>query len=232
MRLTVPRKFYPVVHCVCPHKQNGIDHALYNARIAFQNAADGIFLIGHKLDSAALCFIYEEVRKQYPTNWIGVNFLDVAADRDWGIMAAIVRKYPDLNALWIDGVPETRLNIDPRIEVFGGVAFKYINPNIRGAELIKACCVAMNLVDTITTSGDRTGSSPEVSKLEVMKEAIGDEMLLAVASGITVGNVDTFFPTVTKFIVASSIVEIRKDMGGHEYFVPEKVRALAAKIHG
>lgn len=225
------KRLLPVIHCVCPYEQQGIGHALNNAKIAFENFTDGIFLIGHGLDHGSLCYIYEQVRKQYPEAWIGINFLDVAAAKNWVGLEALARRCPGLNAIWTDGMPDTRLNISIRIELFGGVAFKYLDPNLQGDKLADACNYAKQIVNVITTSGCETGSPPDVEKLEKMRRIIEPTMRFALASGVSIENVHLFLPTVDTFLVASSLIERREDRGNHEYLIPEKVMALATDIH-
>ncbi len=134
------KRFFPVVHCICPFNKQGAGHALRNAHIAFENFADGIFLIGHALEYQSLCMIYEQVRKRLPDVWIGINFLDIATKRDWPLLIQMLtRRYPDINAIWIDNIPEARLEVDSRIEIFGGVAFKYIDSHLSGERLTEEC---------------------------------------------------------------------------------------------
>lgn len=231
MGVNSTKRFFPVIHCIDPFEQQGIGHAICNTKIAIKNKADGVFLIGHAVNYSQMCHIYENVRKQFPDIWIGVNFLDVTVMFDDGaLLTDLVKDCLRLNGLWVDHLPIHRLLIDS-IEVFGGVAFKYINPDIRGEELKKSCDQAGQLVDIITTSGTKTGSAPDVAKLEEIRKNIGNEKRLALASGVTLENVSLFLPTVSDFLVASSITERVKDFGNHEYLVPEKVVALATKIH-
>lgn len=230
------KRFFPVIHCVCPYKEQGIGHAIKNTRIAIENGADGVFLIGHSINCHKLSYIYQQVREQFPEIWIGVNFLGLTAAADWSSLPIMVNVCLGINALWMDCVPDERfmfgkLGTHKPVEVFGGVAFKYIDPNIRGAALSRECARAKQLVDVITTSGSKTGSPPEVAKLEEIRRNIGTETRLALASGVTRENVPLFLSTATDFLVASSIIEPRKERGGHEYLVPEKVRSLADEIH-
>ena len=224
------KKFYPVIHCVTL-KEDGINHALQNARIARTNGADGVFLIGHKVRSGELCHIYENVRKHHPNIWIGINFLDIAKSGNTIDLFSAVRKCSGLNGLWFDRLPDARLDLPRTIEVFGGVAFKYIEPNIAGQALLIACERAVRTVDVATTSGSATGSAPEVLKLETISKLLGGRIPLAVASGVSADNVTEMLPHTDIFLVASSLIEKDPDYGGHEYLVPEHVRVCADKIH-
>lgn len=226
------KRFFPVIHCISPHTKQGVGHALANAKTAFAAGADGIFLIGHALLHTEVLYIYEEVRKQHPERWIGINLLDISADAEWPRLEKIAGNHPDLSALWMDRLPRVSIRIFSDLELLGGVAFKYINSDLNGLELTAACRDAMWYVDTITTSGSKTGSPPEVAKLKAMREAIGPSARLALASGVSVENVADFLPYVDTFLVASSITERRYELGHEEYLVLEKVSALADVIHG
>lgn len=224
------KKFLPVIHCVSPSDEQGIGHALANVRIAKLNGADGVFLIGHGLHFVALSEIYQNVRKHFPDLWIGANFLDISHN-DWSALASVARNCYGLNALWTDGMPETRAGLPSSIKIFGGVAFKYINPNLGGKELERECAKALKFADVATTSGNKTGSPPEISKLEIINKLLGG-LPLALASGVNATNVLDFCPYVDIFLVATSITERNPDRGGHEYLIEEKVREMAHLIHG
>ena len=221
------KRFFPVIHCIDPFLQGGIGHALKNARIAYNNDADGIFLIGHKLTYLDLVEIYGHVRKEFPEKWIGVNFLDIPSGK-LELLNSCQHLLVGLNALWFDSLPIGR--IFP-VEVFGGIAFKYRNANPSDEELARECNLAVTCVTTATTSGNKTGEPPSVEKLQKIKGLLQNKVPLALASGVTEENISSFLSTVDTFLVASSIIERRKDLGGHEYLIPEKVKALAAKIH-
>lgn len=220
------KKFFPVIHCADPYSHNGTQHVYQNIRIALENFADGIFLIGHGLRHTSMIGLYNLSRKLFPDFWIGINFLDVSRESEF---ERIIKSCPGLNALWTDGMPNIRLDIDPQIEVFGGVAFKYLNPNQSGDELVLACNKAKKIVDVVTTSGNATGFPPDIKKLEKIRNCI-KQMPLALASGVTEDNVLAFLPTVDYFLVASSIVE-KKGQENLDYFIPEKVKKLATIIH-
>ena len=56
----------------------------------------------------------------------------------------------------------------------------------------------------VTTSGPGTGHAPEVSKLQAMKSAIGD-FPVAVASGVSSSNVESFLPYAHCYLIATGI---------------------------
>src|SRR3990167_2185511 len=198
---TLPKRFFPVIHCVSPFTKQGTGHALLNTQIAFRGGADGVFLIGHNMPYTEVLYIYEQVRKQF-------------------------------FARWMDSLPEAcRAMSQTDAELFGGVAFKYRDSDLMGEGLFMACQNALNYVDTVTTSGDKTGSPPDVAKVQAMREAIRPHDSLALASGVSVENVALFKPYVDTFLVASSITERRADRGGQEYLVQERLPPFPAAIH-
>lgn len=224
------KKFYPVIHCIDPYEQGGIGHALANARIAYDNGADGVFLIGHKLQYPDLIQIYDSVRKQFPERWIGINFLDIPPEK-LNVLNSYRNLLTSLNAFWFDSLPIGRFFLNT-IEIFGGVAFKYRNADIHGEDLRRDCEQAVKWSTTVTTSGNKTGEPPTVEKLEEIRIHLkGKTTFLALASGVNTENVTIFLPLVDSFLVASSIVARNPDLGGQEYLVPEKVRRLADLIH-
>jgi predicted TIM-barrel enzyme len=129
-------------------------------------------------------------------------------------------------------MPSRRLDLHKKIEVFGGVAFKYIAPDLSGEALAEACTEAKERVNVATTSGERTGSPPSIQKLVAIRSALKGEIPLAVASGVTEENAISLFPYVDKFLVSSSITKTAHTRGTPaDYFIPERVRTLADIIH-
>lgn len=232
---TVPssrKLFLPVIHCVHPFGQDGIGHAIANTKIALDNGADGVFLIGHRMHWENLVYVYESVRKANPSAWIGINFLDLTTrgiKKETLLLA--ISQCVDLSAIWMDALPEEELGIPPWIELFAGVAFKYRNSEAIGEELRSDCESASKYANFATTSGDKTGNPPSVEKLETISSLLSNNTRLAVASGVSRKNVIPMLPYVEAFLVASSISRVDAARGGHEYFIPNEVAALAGIIH-
>ena len=223
------KKFYPVIHCIDPHEQGGIGHALANARIAFKNGADGIFLVGHHLSHQDLFYIYEFVRKQFPDSWIGINFLDIP--KNLRLLESFVKKGDRIDALWFDYLPEAHRRIPDSITLFGGVAFKYRNANLSDEELEEECLQASHSVHFATTSGDATGVPPSIEKLQKIMTMLKGKVPLALASGVTKDNVVSFLPFVDAFLVATSITARNAQRENREYFIADEVKELADLIH-
>lgn len=237
MATTAPSKrFFPVIHCVSPWNQGGVGHALANTKIALENGADGVFLIGHKLRHGDLTYIYEQVRKQNPEAWVGINFLDLTTSsiQKKELLEAI-GECPGLSALWMDALPEEDLGISSQIEIFGGVGFKYINPNPTDEELSYQCTLAGAYCSLATTSGEKTGVAVDIKKILKIWRLLGSgtpsALPIAVASGVDAMNIYDLLPFVSAFLVASSISHADAALGGHEYLVPERVRVIADIVH-
>ncbi len=76
-----------------------------------------------------------------------------------------------------------------------------------------------------TTSGPGTGSAPELRKIREMREALGPDGPLAIASGITAENVVEFARYATHFLVASGVSR------DEHHLDPVKVAELAAVLN-
>jgi hypothetical protein len=103
---------------------------------------------------------------------------------------------------------------------FGGVAFKY-QRHVDDAG--KAAQIAANYMDVVTTSGKGTGISADIEKIKIMKKAVGD-FPLAIASGITLYNIEEYLDFADCFLVASYITSNK------EYLLPKIVKAMSDKI--
>ena len=201
-----------------------------NTEISIDNGADGIFLINHGIRSDLLIPIYEKLRKEFKQIWFGVNLLD---NRTKDMFAAIPA---NMQGVWADNahideysneqpeaeeIKDSILNNNFKGLYFGGVAFKYQR---KVENYSQAAKTAMNYVDVVTTSGLGTAKAPDVAKIEIMKNALGN-FPLAIASGITTENVSNFLPYTDCFLVASGISY------DFENLDPEKVKRLADIIH-
>lgn len=203
------------------------DQVLQNANIARENGADGVFLIQMRNPN------YEKVNQlQKLVNdefgndwWIGVNHLDLPTIRVFNCLNK------EVSGVWVDNaeiyewqdkqiiaekINQVRKKSNFKGLYFGGVAFKY-QQRVDNLELVAK--IATRYMDVVTTSGDGTGMAPEVSKIEIMKSAIGDHPL-AIASGITPRNVKDY-SMADCFIVATSLLK-----PGTEYFDVDKMKRL------
>jgi hypothetical protein len=225
-RETFPKKntLLTVVHAM------NTQQAIQNAKISYENGADGIFLINHRVTHKVLIDIFYEVKHNFPHLWIGINCLDLERKA-----LGVVPK--SCKGLWVDnaGINELHENPTELAEefardrkascwegiYFGGVAFKYQPPVGDVADVAR---LAMPYVDVITTSGEATGIVADVSKILKMRQAIGDHPL-AMASGITVDNVSKYTDLVDCFLVATGISD------SHTELNPSKVNRLATILN-
>ena len=208
--------FLPVIHVEYPVQ------AVRNANIAFGEGADGIFLINHRIPANELQRCYASVRERHPNKWIGLNWLDLTPAE------AMTTMERTIGGIWVDnaGVYEDEhgdieartlarmhhyLEKEWRVSflLFGGVAFKYQNAVKDLAHVAKQ---AMFHVDVITTSGTRTGSPPDIEKIRTIRNAIGEDFPLAIASGTTPENVTEFLPYVDCFLVATGISDSHTEL--------------------
>ena len=219
--------FLAVVHV------EDIAQALRNVRIAFEEGVDGVFLINHRIPADRLHLCYGAVRETFPTQWIGLNWLDLVR-RD-----ALAMMRPSMGGMWVDdaGIREdsrtdsgARYFSEKRREwekswsgsflLFGGVAFKYREPvNDPG----RAASLAKPYVDVVTTSGDGTGIAADIGKIRTMKQAIGDHPL-AIASGITPENAAEYMEYADCFLVATGISD------SHTELNPRRIAKLAKVV--
>lgn len=205
-----------------------LEQTLINADYAYSNGADGIFLINHAVSTEMLLDIYLNVRKKYPDNWIGLNFLGLDTEDAMKVLPE------DADGLWTDNaeIDESGNNIlpwewyvkfkktHPNSVYFGGVAFKYQRhvENLEFAAEKAAACM-----DVICTSGAGTGVAASIEHVQRLGSAKGKRKL-ALASGVTPDNVADFLPYVDCFLVATGISKSFRMLD------PDKVNALAEKI--
>lgn len=194
----------PVIHVVTE------EQTVRNAQVARDAGADGVFLIGHGVSQDRVLVVCDTVLDAMPDWWIGLNCLGLSADRVFQSIA------PRVAGVWVDdaGIDEgqwdqpyadhvgiMRRRHAPASLYFGGVAFKYQRPV---HDLEGVCDAARRHMDVVTTSGPGTGRAAEVTKIQRMREALGDAPL-AIASGITPENVDQYLPYADCFLVATGI---------------------------
>lgn len=216
--------FLPVIHVIDK------DQTVRNVGIAMENGANGVFLINHNIPASRMIGCYAAARAEFPRVWMGLNFLDFCA------IDAQQRLPGDADGLWCDNGGVTSADNEEGIAFddlrktrqgnwlyFGGVAFKGQDDE---ADPAGAARYAKPLMDVVTTSGQMTGFAPAADKIALMKNAVGEHPL-AIASGISIRNIDTFLPWADCFLVASSIVED----GSFTEFCPKRLRELAGAIH-
>lgn len=212
---------------------SNLPSALHNAEIAFEEGADGAFLIQMEdLGINDLDEMYKVIHQEFFTWWIGIN------DSTRPVVNVFDTINPTVSGLWTDDArimewpdhqPEADIIQAARSDskwnglYFGGVALKGQRP-VQNIEL--AAKIATQYMDVVTTSGRGTGFVPEVEKIRAMKAAIGKHPL-GIASGISPDNVHDFTPIADAFLVATSLLE-----KGTENFDCSRVRDLVQAVRG
>jgi len=193
----------PVIHVI---DQKQVED---NLKTINEVGLDKCFLINHQRNWFHLSEIYTNLKLNesgfYFNLNVGINFLDLNLD------ASIIKlKQHNINPsmIWEDNFlncEKPRKSLDYKGLYFGGVAFKY-QKQPKENELENVCLSAMKVVDVITTSGDYTGKAASISKIEKIRNFIGN-FPLAVASGISSENIDNYKHLIDYVLVASSITD-------------------------
>jgi len=215
-------RLLPVIH-VSDEAQ-----ALEQVAIATEAEVDGVWLINHAIDATDLWRVFHAVRARNPGLWIGLNFLDLTP------LEAMHHVTDDVDGLWCDDgdVGETgpgkqaqavwrlKKSRDWKGQLFGGVAFK---GQREVTDWAAAARHAAPLMDVVTTSGPATGVAASLHKIRWMSS---EAPRLAIASGITPGNVLAYLPWVQYLLVATGI---SRDF---HHLDPEKTSTLAGIVRG
>jgi hypothetical protein len=224
-----PRVFLPVIHPVCE------TIALSSIQIAVDAEADGIWLINQGMSTPELLAFIHTVNRLFPKLWIGVNLLGTPPDK----MIGCIKDLP-VGGIWSDnaGINEYNDEQPDGVEFrlaraqrgwkglyFGGVAFKY-QREVQDHLLPVAARKAAPWMDVITSSGPGTGFAASVEKVKALREGAGEHPM-ALSSGVSPENIDSFLPYVDAYLVASEI-ETEKYSG---ILVPERTALLSQKIH-
>ena len=213
-----PRVLLPVIH---PTSRDAAMRALDVAR---ESGADGVFLIDQGMEAEDVLWLLADRLRDQPDFWLGMNWLGRPPQR-------VVEEFFDYveygsvlpGGVWSDRA-EALMDRGRWCGLyFGGVAFKYQPQPVDLREAVRLA--RADGVDVVTTSGPATGQPASLDKVLRFREALGDRPL-ALASGVSAGNVRAFLPHVDAFLVASSIER------GFGVLDPDKVRQLADLVHG
>lgn len=175
-----------------------------------------IFLIDHRGGTHEQ-LIADAIRLKSEYNiWVGINLLglttedalsqDIAVDGLWcdasitPVLAKSVRKFKG--------------------QFFGGLAFKY---QPQPTDLESACKDSTLATDVATTSGPGTGKAATVTKIELLRSHLGNHPL-AIASGVSIDNIESYKGLVNYLLVASSITD------HNELIDVNKLSALNSKL--
>lgn len=201
------KKVYPVIHHLYE------EYTLEQAAIAFECNADGLFIISHVGKNQEVLDIASKIKFKYPNKDIGINLLGWSHVKTLRAVVDSFYTETPLDMVWFDnsGILSGSISnstrflysfktLYPETNIFASVAFKYQEDDINPAESAKIAKL-FNLLPT--TSGQATGSAPNISKIQCMSEAT--EGLLAVASGMTVENVEQYAPYLSHILVSTGV---------------------------
>lgn len=182
--------------------------AVEQSAIAKDNGAAGVFLISHHGNDAELVEVAADIKLANVDFQVGINLLSMSPLR-----AAELAYGCNLDMVWADdmGVDSRGLTQEgvllssfakahPKFKMFASVAFKYRphepNPGFAALKALEAGFIP-------TTSGEATGSAPEIFKIREMSSATNGN--LAIASGMTPDNVGTYAKYLSYILVATGI---------------------------
>jgi len=221
----------PVIHVL------DVSQVERNIRIVKHRGAPGLLLINHDISVGDFVPIICEVRRHFPSLWMGVNFLAVTGLDAFPILGKLQQEGVQVDAYWADDARIDEMQArDQQIEAaaiaaarrrsgwnglyFGGTCFKK-QRQVLPEHFEDAARIAANWMDVVTTSGIATGRAPELSKVGAFRRGAGDAPL-ALASGITPFNAAHFADDIDCIIVGTGI-----NLDGDFYnFDPEKVEQL------
>jgi hypothetical protein len=197
----------PVIHMV---NQNQV---LTNVRTCIDCGIEKVWIINHVVTINDLIDCAKRVKREYPSLWVGVNMLGNSPKES-------LRMDTGFDGLWCDGVVPSEYKRNFKGLFFGGVAFKY-QPQPK--DLREACEWAKLTTDVATTSGTATGKPADINKIRLIREYLGDHPM-AIASGVSVENINDYKGVVDYLLVASSITTTG------EIIIKDKLVELKNKI--
>lgn len=196
----------PVIHYL------DLSTALRQAELAFLVGADGVFLISHGDNADTVLHIAATaIKQEHPGKLVGLNLETMSP------LAALDHCIAHrMDMVWVDNPGITSTQAEPQAKqigqrlaqdadmplYFASVAFKY-QPH--EPDPASAALAAAGLAMIPTTSGDQTGMPPSVDKIRAMREAIGPNCPLAIASGMSPENVGDYLAYATHFLVATNV---------------------------
>ncbi len=177
----------------------------------------GVFLIDHDANNDRLAESLSAAHKLDTGVPLGVNVMRRSARESLEVLASRLDDLSIVDALWVDTVGlETGRSAAMHTayleaqhayhwsgRLFGGIAFKH-QAAVADHELAALAAQAPSLCDVPTTSGAATGSGPSIRKLQIIRQGLPTGAL-AVASGVTPGNLRTFTPYLSDVLVSTGI---------------------------
>jgi len=200
-------KIIPVIHYADDAQ------ALRNAERAFDADCDGVMLIQMQgRHSRRLATLAGEIKTRWPDRLAGINLLGTEP-----LLALRASMAAGLDMTWTDeqlthssGLQDDEaddvrglLTGAPGHLMFVGVAFKHQRHE---PDPGRAARDAARLGFVPTTSGSATGVAAEAGRIADLRDALGPDAPLGIASGITPDNVTAFAPYLTHILVATGVL--------------------------
>lgn len=216
----------PVIHFANENQ------AMRNAERVAEAGAPGLMLIEMSGKNDPLSFTAGAIKRRWPMLKVGVNRLGTGTTPS--LMENI---HAGTDATWTDqqlthSAGELMWEADRAAEMlfqqrshalFAAVAFKYQaaepHPGV-------AARLAVDLGFIPTTSGKATGYTADLGVVTMIRQAIGPEAPLAIASGITPENAPSYAPLVSHMLVATGINASFYEID------PARLRALLDAVKG
>lgn len=199
-----------------------IEEAKADIDASFEGGADAVILINEWCALKELQSTLDAVRKQYPREKLGVNYLGDEAEPYGYLDSFRLSRTYDLSVVWTDfsGVdlinekPPVDLHAiaqarDPRTFYCSGVHMKYSTLKDPNKTIEESALQAMGFVDGVIITGPKTGIASDPDKLSRARAVIG-QYPLGVASGVSPENAHEILPFIDFCLVASSLQDEKK----------------------
>jgi len=186
----ITTELIPVIHMI---NENQV---LTNVETCLSCGIQKVFIINHQTTSEELIKCAKRVKDTYPNLWVGINMLDKYVED------AILYEF-EFDGLWCDQSIKLEDYKYRKFKgmLFTGLAFKY-QPQPKDIEL--ACKESILTSDVSTTSGPGTGKAAAINKILELRSHLGEHPM-AIASGVSVDNIENYKGIVDYLLVASSI---------------------------
>lgn len=226
---------------VALHSKN-LQHALEGAAIAYDNGADGVALVTHVLQPEEGINIIAKIKEKYPAHQAIINILEWSPDQVFQAIEGMNIDWVRTDRANIYGVDtdnetlkryapklsEIREITNPDAVYFGPLNFKH-QMQVPEEALWFAMAEAKKYLDVVTTSGDSTGESADVGKVEFIK-SLAKNHPVGLASGITPANIGDYIDHHDISIVATGISKDLGDRKDYWNLDPARVAELAEYI--
>lgn len=208
----------------------GLAECIQDLENSFNNGADAIVFEGS--DYKKMDGLFTEIRKKYPTQIIGVDFLGPDENLYTYKETFDLAKKHNLQIAWTDfsGVDQIKeandtnlhdiqANTAANIFYVSGVHMKYSTLIDVNKTIEKSALQAMGYVDGIILTGPKTGVAADPDKAARVKKVVHDYPV-GLASGVSAENIKPFLPYIDFVLVNTSIAD------ANHRIIPDKIKAL------